>query len=87
MSDTIVEDRRATRSEITAHRAVLLDLARKFGLTNLRVRDDGALIATVDAPGYRAISKFAAAASQEVGAFPVVVADDTTTADLTSTEL
>jgi len=83
----VVEDRRATRAEVVAHRAVLLDLADKFGLTNLRVRDDGALVATVATPGYRAINKFAAAASQEVGAFPVVIADDTSGADLSATAL
>lgn len=84
---TVVEDRRANRAEILTHRAVLLDLADKFGLADLRVRDDGALVATVDTPGYRAINKFAAAASQEVGAFPVVIADDTPGADLTAAAL
>jgi hypothetical protein len=83
----VVEDRRATRAEVVAHRDVLLDLANKFGLANLRVREDGALVATVDSPGYRAINKFAAAASQEIGAFPVVIADDTPGADLAAPAL
>lgn len=33
------------------------------------------------------MNKFAAAASREVGAFPVVIADDTENADLRSTAL
>lgn len=87
MSDTIVEDRRATHAEVVAHRAAVLDLARTFGLKNLRVRADGALIASVDSPGYRAVNRFAAAASRAIGAFPVVIPDDTENADLTSTAL
>ncbi len=77
MSATIVEDRRATRAELVAHRDVLHSLATEYDLTNLRVRTDDALVATAASRGYRKVASFVNAASEFVGAYVYVVTDDT----------
>ena len=74
---TIVEDRRATREELLAHRDALLSLAAARGLSNLRLRDDAALVLTTASPGYRNVAGFVNLASQLVGAYVYAVTDDT----------
>lgn len=77
MPDTIVEDRRATRRELVAHRDALLSLAAARGLSNLRLRDDAAIVLTTANPGYRDVASFVNMASELVGAYVYVVTDDT----------
>jgi len=87
MSATLIEDRRASRAEIVSHRAELKTLAAERGLTNLRVRADGAIIVTSSAPGYWHVAGFIDAASAVVGAYVYVVTDDVATAVASSTAL
>ena len=77
MADTIVEDRRATSAELVAHRDALLSLAAARGLSNLRLRDDAAIVLATANPGYRDVASFVDMASQLVGAYVYVVTDDT----------
>jgi hypothetical protein len=77
MSATIVEDRRASRAELTAHREELLTLAGSYGLSNVRLRSDDALVLTTAGSGYRKVAGFVNVASELVGAYVYVVTDDT----------
>lgn len=77
VSGTIVEDRRATREELTAHRDALISLAAARDLSNLRLRDDAAIVLTTASPGYRDVASFVNMASQLVGAYVYAVTDDT----------
>jgi hypothetical protein len=77
VSDTIVEDRRATREELQVHRDELISLAAARGLSNLRLRDDAAIVLTTASPGYRNVASFVNMASQLVGAYVYAVTDDT----------
>ena len=77
MPATIVEDRRATRAELVTHRHALLSLATEYGLSNLRVRGDNAIVATTASRGYRKVASFINVASELVGAYVYVVTDDT----------
>lgn len=87
MSATLIEDRRASRDEIVSHRAGLKTLAAERGLTNLRVRADGAIVVTARDPGYWHVAGFIDAASAVVGAYVYVVTDDVATAAASSTAL
>jgi hypothetical protein len=75
--DTIVEDRRATRDELLAHREALLSQAAARGLGNVRLRNDAAPVLTTSNPGYRDVASFVNTASQLVGAYVYAVTDDT----------
>jgi len=77
VADTIVEDRRATRDELRAHRDELISLAEERGLKNLRLRDDAAIVLSTAGPGYRDVASFVNLASQLVGAYVYAVTDDT----------
>lgn len=87
MANIVVDDRRASREEIVAHQAKLMELAEQRGLTNLRVRDDGALLVTAPEPGYRAVARFGGRASEIVGAHVYVITDDTPGTNTTSVPL
>jgi len=77
VADTIVEDRRATREELRAHRDDLISLAAAQGLSNLRLRDDAAIVVTTANRGYRDVASFVTKASQLVGAYVYAITDDT----------
>jgi hypothetical protein len=77
VSETIVEDRRATRDELRAHRDALISLAEERGLHRLRLRDDAAIVLSTAGPGYRDVASFVNVASQLVGAYVYAVTDDT----------
>lgn len=77
MADTVVEERRATRAELVAHRDALLSLAASRGLSNLCLRDDAAIVLTTAGPGYRDVASFVTMASELVGAYVYVVTADT----------
>lgn len=77
MAQTVVDDRRASRTEVLAHRDHLLGLAGRHGLAHVHVRADGALVVTAPAPGYRPVARFVGEASRAVGAHVYVVTDDT----------
>lgn len=77
VSIVIVEDRRATRDELLAHRSALLELAGELDLSNLRLRGDAAIVLTAARPGYRDVARFVDAGSELVGAYVHVVTDDT----------
>lgn len=69
-------DRRATPSEIKAHRDDLKTLASASGVGPPRISSDGTLIVHSEDPGYRRISRFAGDASRLVGAYVLVITDD-----------
>lgn len=52
-------------------------LVRNFSLSNARLRSDGAVIVHTDEPGYRSILRLSAAATDVVGVYVHVIADDT----------
>jgi hypothetical protein len=72
-----VEDRPATHAELVAHWDKLVALATEYGLTNLRLRRNDALVLTSARPGYRKVAGFVNVASEFVGAYVYVVTDDT----------
>ncbi len=59
MSETVVSDRRATWSEVAARRVELRNRALACGLTDPRLRGDGAVIVRAPDPGYRLTGRFA----------------------------
>jgi hypothetical protein len=77
VSETIVEDRRATHHELRAHRDALISLAEARGLRDLRLRDDAAVVLSTAGLGYRDVASFVNVASQLVGAYVYAVTDDT----------
>ena len=87
MPGTIVEDRRATRDELVPHRGALRKLAGNRGLSNLRLRDDAAIVLTTATPGYRDVASFVNEASELVGAYVYVVTDDTPGLEAVATPL
>jgi hypothetical protein len=73
--------------DIRAHRAALLAAAEDFGLSRLRVRDDGALVVRASRPGYESVLRFAAHAAALVGAYVHVLTDDVPAAGRHSVDL
>ncbi len=69
MSETIISDRRASWQEVAAQRAELRGRADVCGLTEPRLRNDGAVIVHAPDAGYRSVSRFAAAAASLVGTY------------------
>jgi hypothetical protein len=51
-------------------------LAKEFDLTHVRIRPDGALIVHTTEPGYRAVARLSAMASDAVGREVLVITDD-----------
>jgi len=76
MADSVVADRKPTRSEVLAHAAAIRRLATELNLGHLRLRDDGAVVIHSSDPGYRTANLLSAAASREVGAYVHVITDD-----------
>lgn len=76
MSQAIVSDRRATWSEVAARRAELRREAQVCGLTDPRLREDGAVIVHAPDPGSRMLGRFAAQAAGVVGTYVHVLTDD-----------
>ncbi|HET7328352.1 MAG TPA: hypothetical protein VFJ14_13820 [Nocardioidaceae bacterium] len=76
MSETIASDRRATWHEVAARRVELRRHVEGSGLTNPRLRGDGAVIVQAPEAGYRAVGRFAAQAAQVVGTYVHVLTDD-----------
>src|SRR5205085_2210203 len=71
-----VVGRRASREEVVAHRAVVRRLASKLGLSRPRIRDDGTVIVSSPEPGYRAVARLSAMASDVIGRDVHVISDD-----------
>lgn len=82
MSDIIVSDRRATWREVAARRHELRAAADACGLTEPRLRNDGAIIVQSSERGYRSVSQFASAAAGLVGSYVHVLTDDVPAASL-----
>jgi hypothetical protein len=76
VSDTMVSDRRASWQEVAARRAELRARAIACGLTDPRLRDDGAVIVHAPDAGYLSTSRFAAEAAEVVGTYVHVLTDD-----------
>lgn len=76
MSGAVLSDRRATWSEVAARRTELRQLALASGLTDARLRDDGAVIVHPPDPGYRLTGRFATEAAKAVGTYVHVLTDD-----------
>lgn len=75
MSETMVNDRRATWSEVAARRAGLHTKAESCSLTDPRLRGDGAVIVHAPDSGYRLTGRFAAEAAKVVGTYVGVLTD------------
>jgi hypothetical protein len=87
MPHSTATERLATRLEVVAHREALRRLADAHGLSTPRVSPTGTVIVHNDAPGYRAVRRFATAASDVVGAWVNVVTDDVTAAEVDTATL
>lgn len=75
MSEPTTEDR-ASAAVIRAHADALRDAAHKAGLTNVRLRGDGALVVHATEPGYRQVIDLVGRARAITGAYVHVVTDD-----------
>ncbi len=71
-----VLDRKATPEEVEAHAESVRDLAADLGLGRVRLRGDGTVVVRSPEPGYRAVMRLAAAASEIVGSYVHVITDD-----------
>lgn len=69
-------DRKATSAEVSAHASVIRELAARLGLSGLRLRSDGTVVVHSAEPGYRAVTRLAASASEVVGTYVHVITDD-----------
>lgn len=76
MPQLMTADRRATLDEVTAKRAELRALASRHRFGEPRLTDNGMIVVHSDAPGYRAVARFAGEASRLVGAYVQVITDD-----------
>ncbi|MDQ6613739.1 MAG: hypothetical protein M3083_03025 [Actinomycetota bacterium] len=76
MPRSSVADRKATKDEVQPYAAKIRVLATAGGLSGPRLRDDGTLVVHSDEPGYRAITRLSAAASELVGRYVHVITDD-----------
>jgi hypothetical protein len=85
--ETIASDRRASWQEVAQRRSELRRRARACGLTDPRLRSDGAVIVHAPEPGYRAVGRFAAEAAEVVGTYVHVLTDDVPAADATAPAL
>lgn len=71
-----VLDSKATSDEVTAHATAIRDLAAGHGLSDVRLRADGTVVVHSSQPGYRAVTRLAAEASELVGTYVHVITDD-----------
>lgn len=76
MPGTPVADRKATREEVAQHGETIRGFAHGFGLSGLRLRDDGAVVVHSLEGGYRNALRLSAAASSLVGRYVHVITDD-----------
>ncbi len=76
MARATIVDRKATAAEVTAHAAAIRHSASRLGLGGVRVRRDGALVVHSAEPGYRSGTGLSVAASELVGTYVHVTADD-----------
>jgi hypothetical protein len=72
----MISDRRASWSEVAAHRAELRRRVLACGLREPRLREDGAIVVHAQEPGYRMTGRFAAEAAAVVGTYVHVLTDD-----------
>lgn len=75
MSEPTTEDR-ASAEMVRAHAQALRDAAHRAGVTDVRLRDDGALVVHATAPGYRQVIDLVGRARMITGAYVHVVTDD-----------
>jgi hypothetical protein len=76
MANWTVVDRKATSREVASHADAIRQLAVKLGLSDPRLRSDGAMVVHSEEAGYRAVTRLSAAASELVGAYVHVITDD-----------
>lgn len=86
VSETIVSDRRSTWQEVSARRVELRAKAEDCGLTEPRLRNDGAVIVHAPDAGYRLTGRFGAAAAAVVGTYVHVLTDDVPAATTAETQ-
>lgn len=67
---------KATAAEVGAHGRALRETAIHLGLSDVRLRDDGTVVVHSSEPGYRAVTRLSAAASEVVGRYVHVITDD-----------
>jgi hypothetical protein len=75
MSEPTTEDR-ASAEAVRAHAQALRDAAHQAGVTDVRLRDDGALVVHATEPGYRQVIDLVGRARVITGAYVHVVTDD-----------
>lgn len=76
MSQTTVNDRKASAAEVRAHAGRLRQLAGEVGVSNVRLRDDGTVVVHADGPGYRQVVDLSRRISDVVGCYVHVITDD-----------
>ncbi len=76
MANPTVVDRKATSFEVESHAGAIRQLATNLGLSDPRLRSDGAMVVHSEEAGYRAVTRLSAAASELVGAYVHVITDD-----------
>ena len=76
MGSTALADRQATAQEVRKHVRAIRKLVHQFGLSNARLRSDGTIVVHTDEPGYRSILRLSSAATDVVGTYVHVIADD-----------
>lgn len=76
MASTALADHQATAEEVRTHADEIRDLTIGLDLKAPRLRDDGTVVVRSDEPGYRSVLRLSAAASEIVGAYVHVIADD-----------
>lgn len=76
MARSTVADRKATRDEVLPHRSAIRHLVTENGLSKPCLRDDGTVVVHNPEPGYRAVTRLSASASELVGTYVHVITDD-----------
>ena len=76
MSNPAVVDRKASSREVAPHVGAIRQLVANLGLSDPRLRSDGAMVVHSEEAGYRAVTRLSAAATELVGAYVHVITDD-----------
>lgn len=75
MAEPTTEDR-ASAAVVRTHADALRHAAHQAGLTDVRLRDDGALVVHAPEPGYRQVLDLVGRAREVTGSYVHVVTDD-----------
>lgn len=76
MAKATSTDRKATVAELRAHADVVRRVAMETGVSDLRLRDDGALVVYSPKPGYGQVITLSRRLTEFVGAYVHVISND-----------